>query len=126
MTNFWTGLEKTQNRDQLCKCMLYVSKIISVYLSTSGRHEQSLRFHLLSTKMDDSRKLFRLLKSIEEVKKMKNTYYSANRDKVNKFIDICIYRCYFSYWLFDNLAILVKYCRFDHKRQDQPYYNGLA
>ena len=60
--------------------------------------------------MEDSRKLFRLLKSIDEVYKMKRTFYdSNNKDTINKFLHIMIFRCYFSYWLFDNLAILVKY-----------------
>ena len=64
---------------------------------------------LLLDRLDETRKLFRLFKFVNEFNKIKKTYYdSRNKDKVNKFIDICIFRCYVSYWLFDNLAILSK------------------
>ena len=124
---FWQAQHNTHNRDQLSKALLYLSKLVSVYLSRLNRHDSSLRFQLLSSKLDDSRKLFRLFKSLHEVRNIKQTYYdSENKDKINKFLDMCIYRCYFSYWLFDNVAILVKYFILKHNRQDQPYYNGLA
>jgi hypothetical protein len=58
--------------------------------------------------MRDARKLFRLFKSLNEFKKIKELLAVKNGINIDVVLNILVRGSFMIYWLFDNLAILSK------------------
>ncbi len=58
--------------------------------------------------MRDARKLFRLFKSLNEFKKIKELVSGKNGINIDVILNVLVRGSFMIYWLFDNLAILSK------------------
>jgi len=98
---------KTESRDKLTKAIQYLAKIIAWSLIGVDKSLHK-KFNELYIMARDSRKIFRLFKSVQELKNINDKI----KDLLNKnqkfpiFCDVCSRIGYLVSWIFDNLYIL--------------------
>lgn len=99
----WVGFwNETEGRDKFTKCIQYATRGISYILEADS--DVRGRLSSLSKTAADSRKIFRLGKSINEYLKISKLLES---DSPNNLL-ILSRIGFFGYWLFDGLVILTK------------------
>jgi len=108
---------KTEGRDKLCKSIQYASRFIKWSLEKKNP-EAALRFNGLFVGMRDARKLFRLLKSVNEYHKILQILSKGAEDEIDYYLQILNRLFFAGYWFFDNLVILctVKFLKHDAKK----------
>jgi peroxin-11B len=101
---------RTEGRDKFTKAIQYGSKIISWAFMYNNRQYHK-RFNELYILSRDSRKVFKLFKTIQETKtiidKIKDLLWKE--DKIPVVLDILSRLGFMLYWVFDNLVILNRF-----------------
>ena len=106
MKNVITFSSKTEGRDKFCKVIQYGCRMLKDILTDP---EVKTRLNGLFTVARDSRKMFRLGKSIHEVQTILDTVGNINMGMVNMALQICSRTAFFVYWIFDNLQLLATF-----------------
>jgi hypothetical protein len=100
--------DKTEGRDKFTKAIQYGSRILAWHFAGKDPNMEK-RFKNLFILARDSRKIFRLFKSINEVQQLRDKIYkdlNTSNCKTGVCIDIIARLGFFFYWIFDNLQIL--------------------
>jgi peroxin-11B len=100
---------KTEARDKFTKAVQYSAKLLAWSLLNVNRTYYK-RFNELYLLMRDSRKIFRLFKSIQEVKNINDKIKDLlwKKEKIPVMLEIFSRIGYLIYWIFDNLVIMAK------------------
>lgn len=118
---------KTEARDKFTKAIQYSSKLLAWALLNVNRSYHR-RFNELYLMARDSRKIFRLFKSIQEMKtiydKIKDLLWK--REKVPVLFEILSRVGYLIYWVFDNLFILASVRMLKTKSDSLNYLSYIA
>ena len=98
---------RTESRDKFTKALQYGSKLLSwVYIYKNRLYHK--RFNDLYVLTRDSRKVFKLFRTLQETKnildKIKDLLWK--KEKVPIVLDILSRLGFMIYWIFDNLVIL--------------------
>merc|ERR1712032_1321771 len=100
-----TMSNQTEGKDKFCKAVQYGSRFLSYSLSNA---DLAKRFKALFIITRDSRKIFRMFKSINEYnfinKKINDFVWAKNKTPI--VFDILSKVGFFFYWIFDNIQIL--------------------
>jgi|LakMenEpi03Aug12_release.lakeMendotaPanAssembly.Ray.scaffolds.fasta_scaffold560720_1 hypothetical protein len=96
--------KKPDSKDKLCKLLMYISRSIKA-LSSSRNVVESMDG--LRRGLRDGRRVFRLLKTIEELHKLNLLIGTPYQDRLLKFYKYVSLACYAIYWVFDSWAILI-------------------
>ena len=98
----------SDGRDKLCKVIQYGSRVLMAQSKASNK-ESYLMYKTLFKNFRDSRKIFRLLKFVNEIQTiMKSIGKNEDGDPVDQVIFVASRVGFMLYWLFDNLLILSK------------------
>ena len=98
-----------EGKDKIIKFFQYYTKYCSWYYLRSTQ-EVSVNFFLVSEKVRETRQLFRLFKSIFELKRIQ-IISRSNTDKFLKITNIASRFFYLLFWAADNVQIISKVCR---------------
>ena len=101
-----------EGRDKVTKIIQYLAKFMAWYVRPHSVKEE-LNYLLFSEKIKESRQIFRLLKSLFEVKRIE-LIYKSNTDYFSRVTNITSRGFYLAYYLFDNIYIFGK-CMSLHK-----------
>jgi hypothetical protein len=99
-------IDKTDGRDKFCKAIQYACRLLKHRFELLGNVEAAKKFESLFANMRDARKLFRLFKTINEIKKIQDLL--AKELSTNAWLNIAVRGFFGVYWIFDNLNILSK------------------
>ena len=94
--------QKGEGRDKFLKIFQYLGKLLKSLLE----NEYSIRFYYLSTAAKDSRKFFRLTKSLHEVSLIFKAFKEKNPDNTQRTLYILAKVALVFRWVFDNIVIL--------------------
>ena len=102
-------LNQSEGRDKFCKVIQYGCRLL-MFTQMGKNDKLALKFKGLFEGMRDSRKLFRLFKSLNEWKTIEKqiALYKADPTDTKILFNILSRGGFFFYWLFDNLSILAK------------------
>ena len=94
---------KTEGRDKFCKAVQYGCRMLKAMVQNP---EAEKRLNALFAVARDSRKVFRMGKSIHEVQTILDTVVNMNMDATSIGLQILARISYLAYWIFDNLQLL--------------------
>lgn len=103
---------KTEGRDKFCKVVQYGCRMLKALSSDPKVIE---RLNSIFVACRDSRKMFRLWKSVHEYQTILSTLGNISMDMPEMIIHILSRSSFFIYWVFDNLNYLssIKFLKFD-------------
>jgi hypothetical protein len=102
-----------EGRDKFCKSIQYACRFLKFHYEQKGDLKMAKKIDSLFGAMRDSRKLFRLFKTINEYKKISDILKKNPSINVDNGLSILTRAFFGVYWIFDNLAILSKLKIFD-------------
>jgi len=115
--NFMKISTTYEGRDKIVKFFQYLAKFMSWHVLRDNRDspapkdlmEQSLLYLSISRQLYDARSIFRLFKSLFEIKRIQIILKCIkDTDQFTLITNVVSRSCYFMHWLFDNIYILTK------------------
>eukprot|EP00350_Pseudokeronopsis_sp_OXSARD2_P006073 CAMPEP_0170543492 /NCGR_PEP_ID=MMETSP0211-20121228/2590_1 /TAXON_ID=311385 /ORGANISM="Pseudokeronopsis sp., Strain OXSARD2" /LENGTH=245 /DNA_ID=CAMNT_0010846883 /DNA_START=97 /DNA_END=833 /DNA_ORIENTATION=+ len=113
-----------EGRDKLTKVFQYFSKFLSWYFILRDP-QLSIKYSTISEKFRDARSLFRLFKSLFEIKRIL-IIFAYSQDAFSLVTNTSSRAFYLLYWIFDNLYICFKYFNIQLDSVDTDQFRKLA
>jgi peroxin-11B len=117
-TRFCKFMDGIKGRDKFSKIVQYGSRAIKHYLLVAdAKSEWGQRFDGLYSTTATGRKLFRLLKSANEIETLRNLFVKGESDPVKLYLTIVKQLSFITYWFFDNIGYFIraKFLKFDKR-----------
>ncbi|KAM3131227.1 hypothetical protein pb186bvf_016685 [Paramecium bursaria] len=110
---------KTEGRDKITKVIQYGSRLIMYNLQKNKNEELANKFKALFQVARDSRKIFRLGKTLNEIQTILTSINKGDQGNIIAYFIGILQRAWFAlYWVFDNIQILstIKFINGDPKK----------
>ncbi|TNV74269.1 hypothetical protein FGO68_gene12609 [Halteria grandinella] len=96
-----------EGRDKVTKFLQFFAKYLAWKAKKGGDALNMIRYLQISETFRDARSVFRLSKSIFEIKRIKQIF-AKTEDPFGRIVNVVSRVMYFAFWLLDNIYILLK------------------